>query len=57
MENIEGVENFSINIKPVMMKLKNGGKLSSDEKNQIVQFYLAVCNMIANYNEDSNLFA
>ena len=35
-------KNFALNIKPEMLKLKNGEKLSDEGKESIVQYYLEV---------------
>jgi len=37
---MEGLKNFIVGIKPIMLKLKNGEKLAEWETKQIVQFYL-----------------
>lgn len=45
---MENLKNFCANIKPTMLKVKNGEKLSESERNQIVQFYLEVAAVLAN---------
>jgi len=42
---VEDIKNFCINIKPVMLKVKNGKKLIESDRNLIVQFYLDVANL------------
>ena len=44
---MDGIKNFCVNIKPVMLKVKNGEKLTNSERDQILQFYLEVVNMAA----------
>ena len=44
----EGLTNFTQNIKGVMLKCRHGEKLTKDEQEQIVQFYLEVCAYLAN---------
>ena len=40
----DGIRNFIINIQPVMIKVKEGVEISSEERNKIIQFYTEVAN-------------
>jgi len=46
MDQKDGLINFSKNITPIMGKCKNGQKLTKEEQNTIVEFYLEVLNYI-----------
>jgi hypothetical protein len=41
-QEFEGLKNFTRNIKPVILKIKDGKKLTQSELNQIKEFYLEV---------------
>ncbi len=45
---MEGLKNFALNIKPLMFKLRTNEKLTKEEKEKIVQFYLEVINVVTN---------
>jgi hypothetical protein len=40
------MENLIVNLKPLMMKLHNGGTLTEEEGKSVVQFYLEVVNFV-----------
>lgn len=42
MTQLQGIKNFAINLKPSILKIKNGKKLLPDELNSIREFYLEV---------------
>lgn len=42
---MDSIKNFIVNIKPVMLKVKNDEPLTADERNQIVNFYIEVANL------------
>lgn len=46
MEKKQGLKNFIVNIKPVMVKCRDGKKLTKDEQKTIVAFYLEVINYL-----------
>lgn len=50
---MEGIKNFCISIKPIMLKVKNGEKLTEDDRYRIVQFYLEVVNIASVKINDS----
>ena len=43
---MEDLKNFLINIKPIMLKVKNGEELTDNEREEIVQFYLEVSSFL-----------
>ena len=47
MEQKQGLRNFTQNIKPVMLKCKDGKRLTKNEQKQIVEFYLEVVDFIS----------
>jgi hypothetical protein len=53
---LQGLKNFSQNIKPTMLKIKEAKygkppKLSSEELNSILQFYLETINYLSNQTD------
>ncbi len=46
MEQKQGIQNFVVNIRETMLRLKNGEKLTNDEQKAIVEFYLEVADFI-----------
>jgi hypothetical protein len=46
-EELQGLKNFCANIKPAMLKVKEGKKLTAVEQQKIVQFYLEVVHVIS----------
>lgn len=46
MEQKTGIQNFVVNLKETMLKLKNGERLTRDEQKTIVEFYLEVADFI-----------
>jgi hypothetical protein len=42
MSDISLVRNFIINIRPVMLKLKQGFSLTKEEREQVIQFYIEI---------------
>ena len=42
MDKKEGLRNYCVNIKSTMIKIRDKEKLSSDELNQILEFYKEV---------------
>ena len=47
MEQKQGIKNFAVNIKPIMEKCRHGKKLTKQEQETIVQFYLEVVDFIS----------
>ena len=48
MERLQGIKNFAINIKPIMVKIRNGKKPpTTQELHDILQFYLEVVDYLA----------
>lgn len=47
MTQLEGLKNFAVNIKPTMLKIKEGKKLTQSELQAILQFYLEVMDYLA----------
>jgi hypothetical protein len=47
MEEFNDLKNFVINLKPTMLRLKNGEELTTDEKNKIINFYLEVSTLLS----------
>ena len=47
MTQLEGIRNFAVNIKPAMLKIKAGKKLSYSELQSVLQFYLEVVDYVA----------
>lgn len=46
MTQKQGLKNFAVNIKGTMKKCQNGEKLTKDEQNTILQFYLEVVDFL-----------
>ena len=46
LEQKTGIQNFLVNIRETMLKLKNGEELTTDERRQITEFYLEVADFI-----------
>ena len=46
MRQIDGLRNFTVNIKPIMTKIKNDERLTLEEAHQVLQFYLEVADYI-----------
>lgn len=42
---LKSIRNFCINIKPIMLKLRDGEELTEADKKHIIQFYVEVCNL------------
>ena len=40
MKQLQGLKNFSLNIRELMLKCKNGEKITREEQQTIVEFYL-----------------
>lgn len=47
MEQLQGLKNFTANIKPTMLKIKDGKKPIASEMQSILQFYLEVVDYLS----------
>ena len=48
MEQTEGIRNFAVNIKPIMLKIKDGKRrFTAGELQSILQFYLEVVDCLS----------
>lgn len=47
MTQLEGLRNFALNIKPTMLSIKNGEKVSQPELASLLQFYLEVLDYLS----------
>ena len=48
MEQIQGIKNFAVNIKPIMLKIKDGKRrFTAAELQSILQFYLEVADYLS----------
>lgn len=45
-QQLQGLKNFAQNIKPTMLKIKNGEKVSKPELDSVLQFYLEAIDYI-----------
>jgi len=56
--NIQGISNFTVNIKPLMKKLQEAHKpetLTTAEMNQIVQYYLEVVDLLGEIQSEHDI--
>ena len=47
MGQLQGLKNYIYNIKPVMLKLRTKKRLTTEERETIVQFYLEVADYLS----------
>lgn len=48
MTQLQGLKNFAVNIKPTMLKIKDGKRIHPDELQNVLQFYLEVLDYLNN---------
>ena len=52
MEQLQGIKNFTANIQPVMLRIRNGRTVTKPELESVLQFYLEVVNYLAKADKE-----